>query len=104
MIFLRNDKNCLNERSPAKMQTSNSPVEGLSNINKYPGNLSDIVCYDGDSRNQGLVGDDWACVNKTRRKRRKKSRQESVPTNLPDHPVQSIAPDMTYPMHFTLLV
>ncbi|GFW37213.1 uncharacterized protein TNCV_5021111 [Trichonephila clavipes] len=40
-------------------------VEGLSNITKYPGCLPDIAFYDGNPRNQGLVGVKGACVNKT---------------------------------------
>ncbi|GFV43398.1 uncharacterized protein TNCV_886361 [Trichonephila clavipes] len=40
------------------------PAEGLSNINKYPGHLPDIARYDGNSRNQGLVGVDGVCVKK----------------------------------------
>ncbi|GFX01470.1 uncharacterized protein TNCV_1864441 [Trichonephila clavipes] len=37
----------------------------MSNISKYPGHLPDFACYDGNPRNQGLVGVDGACVNKT---------------------------------------
>ncbi|GFU84443.1 hypothetical protein TNCV_1066251 [Trichonephila clavipes] len=33
-------------------------AEGLLNISKYAGYLPDIACYDGNPRNQGLVGVD----------------------------------------------
>ncbi|GFX37590.1 hypothetical protein TNCV_3201141 [Trichonephila clavipes] len=49
----------------------------MSNISKYSGHLLDFACYNGNPRNQGLVGVDGACVNKTlHMAQRKKSRQE----------------------------
>ncbi|GFX80902.1 hypothetical protein TNCV_1908951 [Trichonephila clavipes] len=52
-------------------------VVGLSNISKYPGYLPDIAGYDGNPFNQGLVGVDGTCINKTSYgPRRKKSRQD----------------------------
>ncbi|GFV94271.1 hypothetical protein TNCV_2267251, partial [Trichonephila clavipes] len=32
----------------------------MSNISKYTGHLQDFACYDGNSRNQGLIGVDGA--------------------------------------------
>ena len=60
MIFMQNHKNCSKELSPATME-----AEGVSNISEYAGHLLDIVCYDGNLRNQVLVGIDGAFVNKT---------------------------------------
>ncbi|GFV14765.1 hypothetical protein TNCV_3959751 [Trichonephila clavipes] len=61
-IFLRNHK--LLERVPT---TKNAglplPIEGLSNIRKYPGHLPDITYKDDNPLNQGLFGVDGACVN-----------------------------------------
>ncbi|GFT47266.1 uncharacterized protein TNCV_3748771 [Trichonephila clavipes] len=54
------------EKAPtSKVAGLTSPAEGMSNISKYPGHLPDFACYDGNPRNQGLVGVDGACVNKT---------------------------------------
>ncbi|GFW84277.1 uncharacterized protein TNCV_1131461 [Trichonephila clavipes] len=41
------------------------PAEGMSNISKYPGHLPDFTCYKSNPRNQGLVGDDRACIRET---------------------------------------
>ncbi|GFX05601.1 hypothetical protein TNCV_3435051 [Trichonephila clavipes] len=65
MFFLRNHKNCSNERPPAKMQASHRRPEGLSNISKSPGHPPNIACYDGNPCNQALVGVDGNCVNKS---------------------------------------
>ncbi|GFT36760.1 uncharacterized protein TNCV_2755701 [Trichonephila clavipes] len=53
-------------------------AEGLWNISKYPGHPPDIACYDGNSRNQGLVEVGGAGVNKTLHMapQRKEFRQE----------------------------
>ncbi|GFV01965.1 uncharacterized protein TNCV_4979131 [Trichonephila clavipes] len=48
-----------------KVASLTSPAEGLSNISKYTGHLTDFACYDDNPRNQGLVGVDRACINKT---------------------------------------
>ncbi|GFT74024.1 uncharacterized protein TNCV_3707601 [Trichonephila clavipes] len=54
------------ERVPTSKEAGLPPPgEGLSNISKYPGHLPDIAYYDGNPRNQGVVGVDGACVNKT---------------------------------------
>ncbi|GFW62064.1 uncharacterized protein TNCV_1684951 [Trichonephila clavipes] len=54
------------ERASTRKDTGLTPPgEGLSNISKYPGRVPDITCYDGNSHNQGIVGVDGACVNKT---------------------------------------
>ncbi|GFX26331.1 uncharacterized protein TNCV_949291 [Trichonephila clavipes] len=53
------------KKAPSSKDPGLTPVEGMSSISKYPGHLSDVECYDGNSRNQGLVGVDGACVNKT---------------------------------------
>ncbi|GFW00483.1 hypothetical protein TNCV_693221 [Trichonephila clavipes] len=37
----------------------------MSNFSKYPGHLPDFACYDGNLRNQGLVGVNGACLNMT---------------------------------------
>ncbi|GFX15464.1 hypothetical protein TNCV_3303931 [Trichonephila clavipes] len=37
----------------------------MSKISKHRGHLLDFACHDGNPRNQGLVGVDGACVNKT---------------------------------------
>ncbi|GFY18444.1 uncharacterized protein TNCV_2396721 [Trichonephila clavipes] len=45
------------EKEPTCKDTDLTPkAEGISNINKYPGHLRDIACYDGNPRSQGLVG------------------------------------------------
>ncbi|GFV92762.1 uncharacterized protein TNCV_1376121 [Trichonephila clavipes] len=52
------------ERGPTSKDAGLTPLaEGMSNISKYPGHLP--ACYDDNPRNQGLVGVDGACVNKT---------------------------------------
>ncbi|GFV24653.1 uncharacterized protein TNCV_3339691 [Trichonephila clavipes] len=49
----------LHERAPTSKDAGlTPPAEGLSNISKYPGHLPDIASYDGNPRNQGLVGVD----------------------------------------------
>ncbi|GFV81613.1 hypothetical protein TNCV_1702701 [Trichonephila clavipes] len=74
----------------------------MSNINKYPGHLPVFACYDGNPHNQlGLRKQDSSYGSKGRSLGR--SGQVSVPANLPDHPAQSIALDMLYPMHFVHL-
>ncbi|GFU20060.1 uncharacterized protein TNCV_1192031 [Trichonephila clavipes] len=55
----------LKRAPPRKDASLTPPAEGLLNISKYPGHLPVIACYDGNPRNQGLVGIDGACVNKT---------------------------------------
>ncbi|GFW58983.1 uncharacterized protein TNCV_2830891 [Trichonephila clavipes] len=63
--FLHESQKLL-ERVPTSKNTGlTPPVKGRSNIIKYPRHLPDIACYDGNPRNQGLVGVDEACVNKT---------------------------------------
>ncbi|GFV34162.1 uncharacterized protein TNCV_5046961 [Trichonephila clavipes] len=105
--FLAESQNLL-ERAPISKDAGlTPPVEGLSNISKYSGHLLDIASYDDNPRNQGLVGVDGACVNMTSYGPRGKSLgrkgQTSVPANLPNHLVQSIALDMLYPIHFAHL-
>ncbi|GFS90534.1 uncharacterized protein TNCV_4097351 [Trichonephila clavipes] len=54
------------ERAPTSKDAGLTPsAKGLSNIRKYPRRLPDIACYDGNPRNQGIVGIDGACVHKT---------------------------------------
>ncbi|GFU53526.1 uncharacterized protein TNCV_3169551 [Trichonephila clavipes] len=75
--FLAESQKLLERAPTSKDAGLTPPVEGLSNISKYPGHLSDIVCYDGNPRNQGLAGVDGDC--KTRLfiwPQRKKSGQE----------------------------
>ncbi|GFV72080.1 uncharacterized protein TNCV_2460131 [Trichonephila clavipes] len=59
--------NLLERASTSKYESLTPPTDGRSNISKYPGNLPDIACYNGNPRKQGLVGVDRACVNKTLR-------------------------------------
>ncbi|GFT12523.1 uncharacterized protein TNCV_5093301 [Trichonephila clavipes] len=54
------------EKVPSSKDACLTPsAEGMSNISKYPEHLLDFACYDGIPCNQGLVGVDGACVNKT---------------------------------------
>ncbi|GFS71340.1 uncharacterized protein TNCV_5050781 [Trichonephila clavipes] len=65
------------ERVPTSKDAGlTSPAEGLTNISKCNGHLPDIAYYDGNPRNQGLVGVDEACVNKIHMAPQEKSRQE----------------------------
>ncbi|GFV81903.1 uncharacterized protein TNCV_1057901 [Trichonephila clavipes] len=54
------------ERAPTSKDAGLTPTEErMSNISKYPGHLPDFDYYDGNPRNQGLVGVDGACIDKT---------------------------------------
>ena len=53
-----------------------SMAKWAANIREYPGHLSNIACYDGNPRNQILIGVDWICVNKTLLMASEQSRQE----------------------------
>ncbi|GFW61503.1 uncharacterized protein TNCV_347511 [Trichonephila clavipes] len=64
--FLAESQKLLERAPTSKDAGLTSPAEGLSNISKYPRHLPDIACYDdGNPSNQGLVGVDGACINKT---------------------------------------
>ncbi|GFV56153.1 uncharacterized protein TNCV_1489301 [Trichonephila clavipes] len=63
--FLAESQKLLERVSTSKEAGFTPPAEGLSHISKYHGHLPDIACYDGNPRNQGLIGVDGACVNKT---------------------------------------
>ncbi|GFV63366.1 uncharacterized protein TNCV_3286081 [Trichonephila clavipes] len=63
--FLAESQKLLERVPTSKDAGLTPPAEGMSNTSKYPGHLPDIACYDGNPRNQGLVGVDGACVNKT---------------------------------------
>ncbi|GFV88905.1 uncharacterized protein TNCV_1227021 [Trichonephila clavipes] len=63
--FLAESQKLLERAPTSKDAGLTPPAEGLSNISKYSGHLSDIACYDGNPCNQGLVGVDETCVNKT---------------------------------------
>ncbi|GFS87568.1 uncharacterized protein TNCV_2941701 [Trichonephila clavipes] len=63
--FLGESQNLLKRAPTNKDAGLKPPAEGLSNISKYSGHLPDIDCYDGNPRNQGLIGADGTCVNKT---------------------------------------
>ncbi|GFW74684.1 uncharacterized protein TNCV_962591 [Trichonephila clavipes] len=63
--FLAKSQKLLERASTSKDVGLTPSEEELSNISKYPVHLPDIACYDGSPRNQGLVGIDGACVNKT---------------------------------------
>ncbi|GFW15082.1 uncharacterized protein TNCV_172291 [Trichonephila clavipes] len=53
------------EKAPTSKDAGLTPPAGvMSNISKYPGHLPDFACYDGNARNQDLVGVDGACVNR----------------------------------------
>ncbi|GFV84205.1 uncharacterized protein TNCV_3038651 [Trichonephila clavipes] len=106
--FLAESQKLLEEVPTSKDAGFTPSAEGMLNISKYLGILPDFVCYDGNPRNQGLVGVDRAWVNKTFHMapiERSLSRrgQASVPANLQDRPAQSITLDMIYSMHFTHL-
>ncbi|GFW20547.1 transposable element Tc1 transposase [Trichonephila clavipes] len=78
-IQARAESQKLLEKAPTSKDAGlTPPAERMSNITKYPGHLPDFACFDGNPRNQGLVGVDGACVNKTlcMAPQRKKSRQE----------------------------
>ncbi|GFV44186.1 uncharacterized protein TNCV_1825531 [Trichonephila clavipes] len=88
------------QKRPEKVTTSKDagltpPAEGMPNISKYTGHLLDFACYDGNPRNQGLVGVNGACVNKTLHMAPEEEvyagRSGEHPTNLPDDSIQSIA-------------
>ncbi|GFU09671.1 uncharacterized protein TNCV_5027171 [Trichonephila clavipes] len=88
--FLAESQKLLEKAPTSKDAGLTSPAERMSNISKYPGHLPDFNCYDGNPRNQGLVGIDGACVRlficppKGRNLGRKG--QASAPANLPDRP------------------
>ncbi|GFW96775.1 uncharacterized protein TNCV_2848311 [Trichonephila clavipes] len=63
--FLAESQKLLEKAPTSKDAGLTPPAEGMSNISKYPGHLPDFACYDGNPRNQGLVGVYVACVNKT---------------------------------------
>ncbi|GFX00377.1 uncharacterized protein TNCV_1273711 [Trichonephila clavipes] len=63
--FLAESQKLFERASTSKNAGLTPPAEGLSNISKYPGHLPDITCYNGNPRNQGLIGVDGTCVNKT---------------------------------------
>ncbi|GFV25516.1 uncharacterized protein TNCV_1147861 [Trichonephila clavipes] len=101
--FLAESQKLLEKAPTSKDTVLTPPAEGLSNISKYPRHLPDFACCDGNSRNQSLVGVVGACVNKTLPMAPEEEVWASVPANLPEHPAQSIALDMLYPMHFAHL-
>ncbi|GFW62615.1 uncharacterized protein TNCV_1886621 [Trichonephila clavipes] len=73
--FLAESQKLLEKAPTSKDAGLTPPAKGISNISKYSGHLPDFVCC--NPRNQGLVGVDGACVNKTLHwPQRKKSRQE----------------------------
>ncbi|GFV15849.1 uncharacterized protein TNCV_988321 [Trichonephila clavipes] len=100
--FLAESQKLLERAPTSKDAGLTPPVQGLSNISKYPGHLPDIAYYDGSPRNQGLVGVDGACVKKTHHMASEEDfflcrrGQASVLTNLLDHPAQSISQDMHF--------
>ncbi|GFV68229.1 hypothetical protein TNCV_1875111 [Trichonephila clavipes] len=68
------------------------PVEGMSSISKYPGHLPDFDCYDGNLRNQGLVGVGLCKQISPYGPQRKKSRQDKSGERAgqftgPPHPI-----------------
>ncbi|GFT75940.1 hypothetical protein TNCV_2098741 [Trichonephila clavipes] len=97
-------------RSPTSKDTGLTlPAEGLFNISRYPGHLPDIACYyvlrqssqpEPRRSQRGLRKQDSF---RTRGRSLGRRGQASVPANLPNHLIQSIALDMLYPMHFTHL-
>ncbi|GFS89399.1 hypothetical protein TNCV_1809341 [Trichonephila clavipes] len=98
MIFSRNHK--LLEKAPTTKDAGlTPPAEGVSNISKYPGHLPEFACYDVNPhwRRRGLRKQDSSYG--PRGKSLGRRGQASVPANLLDHPAQSIALDMQYPMH-----
>ncbi|GFX72340.1 uncharacterized protein TNCV_1252941 [Trichonephila clavipes] len=63
--FLAESQKLLDKAPTGKYADLTPPAERMSNIGKYPGHLPEFTCYDGNSRNQGLFGDDEDCVNNT---------------------------------------
>ncbi|GFU13762.1 uncharacterized protein TNCV_939761 [Trichonephila clavipes] len=62
--FLAESQNLLEISPTSKDAGLTPPVEGLSNVSKYSEHLPDIACYDGNPRNQGLIGVDGTCTKK----------------------------------------
>ncbi|GFV06505.1 potassium voltage-gated channel subfamily KQT member 5 [Trichonephila clavipes] len=60
----KNHKNCSKEHPPARMQASHR-CGGTVKHWQIPPASPRITCYDGNPRNQGLVGVDGACVIRT---------------------------------------
>ncbi|GFU56074.1 hypothetical protein TNCV_3405371 [Trichonephila clavipes] len=52
---LRKSQKLLKKAPTSKDAGLKPPMDGMSNISKYPGYLPDFTCYDGNPRNQGLV-------------------------------------------------
>ncbi|GFX06588.1 uncharacterized protein TNCV_3018221 [Trichonephila clavipes] len=64
-VFLAESQELL-ERAPTSKVAGLTPLaDELLNIGTYPGHLPDIACYDGNPRNQSLVGVYGASVNET---------------------------------------
>ncbi|GFX06391.1 uncharacterized protein TNCV_2939191 [Trichonephila clavipes] len=63
--FIAESQKLLEKAPSSKDAGLTPPAEGMWNISKYSGHLPDFACNDGNPRNQGLVGVDGACVNKT---------------------------------------
>ncbi|GFS62250.1 hypothetical protein TNCV_5031291 [Trichonephila clavipes] len=104
MIFLWNYKNCSKERPPAKMHASHRwqrncrTLANTLGISRISPARTVIFATRASSESTGL-----ALPRLFIRPQRKKSRQERSDegaANLPDQPVQSIALDMLYPIHF----
>ncbi|GFU74063.1 hypothetical protein TNCV_1641871 [Trichonephila clavipes] len=93
------------ERAPTSKDADlTPPAEGLSNISKYPGYrlLRRQSSQPGPRRSRrGLRKEDSSYGSGGRSLGRRG--QASVPAKLQDHPVQSIALDMLYLMHFAHL-
>ncbi|GFX53390.1 uncharacterized protein TNCV_2946291 [Trichonephila clavipes] len=63
--FLEESQRLLKNAPTSKDAGLTPATERMWNISKYPRHLLDFACYDGNPRNQDLVGVDGACVNQT---------------------------------------
>ncbi|GFV42502.1 uncharacterized protein TNCV_1293801 [Trichonephila clavipes] len=107
--FLAESQKLLEKAPTSKEEGLTPPTKGMSNISKYSWLLPDFACCNGNQSSQpgprrsrrGLCKQDSSY--NPRGKLLDRRGQANVSANLPDHPAQSIALDMLYPMHFTHL-
>ncbi|GFV95984.1 uncharacterized protein TNCV_2096531 [Trichonephila clavipes] len=58
--FLAESQKLFEQAPTSKDAGLTPPAERMSNISKHPGHLPDFICYEGNPRNQALVGVDGA--------------------------------------------
>ncbi|GFX45341.1 uncharacterized protein TNCV_1026011 [Trichonephila clavipes] len=100
--FLAESQKLLEKAPTSKDADLTPPAEGMSNINKYPEHFPYFAYYVNNPLSQSLIGVDGLSYE-LRGRSLGRIGQAGVPANLPDHPVQSIALDMLYQMHFAHL-